>query len=109
MLITYVFLIVNQMQINFLNFYIHSILTSNLHLTNKIIKKNFIFRCSTLSDKHFYGNFKNCSKIPPLPLYNVANPKHSLTQILLIVSNIVKRGEEKKSFPNSSFPHKVCH
>ena len=33
-----------------------------------------------------YGNFKSVFKIPPLPLYNVTKPQHSLTQVLLIVS-----------------------
>ena len=40
---------------------------------------------------------KSKFKIPPLPLYNVANRKHCLTQVLLIVRQHCQEGEGKRN------------
>ena len=39
------------------------------------------------------GILKSVFQIPPLLLNNVANPEHSLTQVLLIVSQHCQKGE----------------
>ena len=43
------------------------------------------------------GILKRLFKIPPVPPYNVANPKHSLTQVMLIVSQHCEEGEEGRN------------
>ena len=53
LVILYVFLIVNQMQIIILNFYIHSIVTLDLHLKNKLINKFYFSSRSLMMETSF--------------------------------------------------------
>ena len=53
LVILYVFLIVNQMQIIILNFYIHSIVTLDLHLKNKLINKFYFSSHSLMMETSF--------------------------------------------------------
>ena len=50
-----------------------------------ILKHTYIIH-ATITAKNIVGIFKSVFKVPPLPLYSVANPRHRLTQPLRIVS-----------------------
>ena len=61
--------------------------------------------------QNIMGILRNAFKILPLPLHNVANPKHCLTQASSLFLKIIKRGKgrEKQNCPNSSLSHNFCH
>ena len=56
-------------------------------------------KLQSVTIKNIIGILKRVSKIPPLLLYNVANPSNSLRG----------NGIETQNFPNSSFSHNFCH
>ena len=43
------------------------------------------------------GILKDMFKIPPLPLYNVVNQQHCLTQVLLIIRQHCSEGEGERN------------
>ena len=108
MLITYVFLIVNQMQINFLNFYIHSILTSNLHLTNKIIKKTLFLDVLHSVTNIFTGILKIVQK-SPLSLYTMLRTQNiAWHKFCLLFLTLLRGGKRRKVFQIAVFPIKFA-
>ena len=96
------------MQTNFLNFYIHSILTSNLHLTKKIIKKTLFLEFYT-QWQNFYENFKNCVQKSPLSPYSMLRTQNiAWHKFCLLFLTLLRGGKRRKVFQIAVFPIKFA-